>query len=622
MNLAEFHFIRPYGLLALLPYAALLFWLIRQKLKQGNWTALCDAALLPFLLETQAIKQRRWPLWCGATGGLLAIVALAGPTWERLPAPVFRNDSALVIVLDLSRSMAAADVKPSRLVMARYKISDILKQRKDGQTALVAYSDDAFTVTPLTTDTETIDNQLSALGPEIMPADGNNPAKAIANAKQLLRQAGLQKGRILLISDGGGLDAAESETKNRGNYTLSVLAVGSADGAPIALPEGGFLKDDKGDIVVDKVDTGALARLAEAGGGAFSALTQDDSDLRTLLFSIEDHADGKIKDNDQQVYLEQWNDKGPWLLLLALPLVALFFRRGLLAFAVFAILPLPKPAHALDLNWQDWWQTKDQQAQEAYRKGDYGRAADLFNNPEWKAAAEYQNGAYDKVLENLKNENEADSLYNKGNALAQSGQLQQALEAYNKALKLRPQDSDTLYNKDLVEKELEKQKQEQNKEKQNQQNPDQQNDKNQQEKQNDQNGDKQNQDQKSDKEEQSGQQEQDSQNKDKDGQDASEQKPEQKPEQSQQDLERQTEEKKAEEDQQKQQQAAKPEPQPEKKDENKPDEKGNPKEQAVPVEQSKEEQQATEQWLKRIPDDPAGLLRRKFKYQYDRRGQY
>ena len=128
MNLAEFHFIRPYWLLALIPAIALLISLVKNKLNQGNWSNVCDADLLPYILQQKPVhKKHRWSLSVGALACLLAIFSLAGPTWERLPSPVFRNDAALVIVLDLSMSMDANDIKPSRLAKARFKITDIFK---------------------------------------------------------------------------------------------------------------------------------------------------------------------------------------------------------------------------------------------------------------------------------------------------------------------------------------------------------------------------------------------------------------------------------------------------------------------------------------------------------------
>lgn len=598
MNLTEFHFIRPYCLLAFLPYVVLLALLVRSKLNQGVWAAVCDAALLPYLLQDKAVAQSRWPLATGAVAALFAIIALAGPTWERLPTPVFRNDSALVIALDLSRSMDAADIKPSRLVMARYKITDILKQRKDGQTALLVYAGDAYTVTPLTNDTETIDSQLSALTTGIMPSDGNNTARALEKAEGLLKQAGLQKGQILLITDGGNLDEGLSKAKSLGAYQLLVLGVGTHDGAPIALDTGGFLKDDQGGIVVDKLDVNELEKLAQAGHGAYQSLTADDADIQALLSTIatRSHKNGEKNEN---LLLDQWSDKGPWLLLLVLPLAALSFRKGLLGLAFILLLPVPKNSYALDTDkaWQDLWKTKDQQAQEAYNNKQYDKAAGLFENPGWKAAAHYKSGAFDKALENLKNSSSANSFYNQGNALAQSGQLQQALDAYNKALKLTPDDSDTLYNKDLVEKALEQQKQDQQENKDNKQGSQ----------------DKKNQGQNKDSDP-SGQPEKQN----KDGQ----KEPDQKPEQSQESVENQPEKKESAESQEQENkpEAGKPE------QTEKPNPQDDPKKQNAvnpqPIDpMTEEEKQAHEQWLKRIPDDPAGLLRRKFKYQYDQRGR-
>lgn len=611
MNLSDFHFIRPYFLLAIIPYIALIVMFVRSRLSHGNWTAVCDEALLPYLLQDKAVSQSRWPLATGAIAAFCAIIALAGPTWERLPTPVFRNDSALVIVLDLSRSMDAGDIKPSRLTIARYKIADILKQRKDGQTALVTFSGDAFTVTPLTNDTDTIGNQLSALSTEIMPSDGNNIARALEKSEALFKQAGLQQGQILLITDGGNLDEAISKAKSLDAYQLLVLGVGTPEGAPIALPNGGFLKDDQGGIIVDKLDSNGLEKLAQAGNGTYQPITTDDTDIKNLLSTVDAQTREKGEKNEN-LLLDQWSDRGPWLLLLVVPLAALSFRKGLLCFALITLLPMPKNSYALDSNkvWRDLWQTKDQQAQEAYNNKEYDKAAELFENLDWKAAAQYRSGAYDKAIENLKNNTSANSLYNQGNALAQSGQLKEALEAYNKSLKLNTADEDAKYNKELVEKELENQKQDQQQQDQNKENKDNKNqDQNK-------NGDKSGESEQ-DKNQENKEEQKDSEQK------ASDQKPEQKPEQSQDSTENQPEKKDAEKklkpDETKNQ-SAKPE-QAEKAEQQKSDDKKDAAA-AQPLDNmSKEEQQEHEQWLKRIPDDPAGLLRRKFKYQYDRRNQ-
>ncbi len=587
MNLADFHFIRPYWLLAVIPYLAILVLMLRNKLSQGNWSAVCDAALLPYLLQEKPVNQSRWPLTAGAIAALLVIIALAGPTWERLPSPVFRNDSALVIALDLSRSMDAADIKPSRLIMARYKIADILKQRKDGQTALLVYAGDAFTVTPLTDDTETIDSQLSALNTDIMPSQGSDTALVLEKAVELFKQAGLQKGQILLVTDGVDMDKTLAAVKTLDKYQLSILGVGTDDGAPIALPEGGFLKDQRGNIIVPKLNSHELTKLAQAGNGVYQTITANDADIQTVLANVDRSVQQQGKQNDN-LLLDQWADNGPWLLLLVLPLAALTFRKGLLCFILLLILPLPKNSYAL--GWQDLWQTKDQQAQQAYKKQDYAKAAEQFENPDWQAAAHYKAGEYDKALESLKSSKSTSSAYNQGNALAKAGQLEEAIKAYEKALAMNPNDADAKHNKDVVEKELEKQKQQKQ--------------------------------QKDDKQQAKGdsQQNKDGEQSEKsDEQKKSEEKPEQKPEQKQSDQQQ------SEENQEQQNKADEKKPEDEKprQAEQEKDQAKQPAKEQAPTnaEPTDEQQQANEQWLKRIPDDPAGLLKRKFKYQYGQRGR-
>ncbi|MDD5580385.1 MAG: VWA domain-containing protein [Methylobacter sp.] len=600
MNLADFHFIRPYWLLAVIPYMVILALMLRHKLNHGNWAAVCDAALLPFILQEKPVRQSRWQLIAGALAALLAIIALAGPAWERLPSPVFRNDSAVVIALDLSRSMDVKDIKPSRLIRARYKIADILKRRKDGQTALLVYAGDAFTVTPLTNDTDTIESQLSALNTDIMPSQGSNTPIALQKAVELFKQAGIQKGRIILITDGVDPDQTLATVKSLNDYRLSILGVGTTEGAPIALPEGGFLKDDQGNIVIPKLNVNELTKIAQAGNGVYQTITATDADIETLLSTLDEPVQQQGKEQ-KALFLVQWEDRGPWLLLLVLPLAALTFRKGLLCFALLLLLPLPKNSYAFE--WQDLWQTRDQQAQQAYKNKHYEQAAQLFENPDWKAASHYKAGEYDKAIENLKNNKTATGFYNQGNALAQAGKLEEAIKAYDKALSTNPDDEDAKYNKDLIEKELKKQQQ------QKQQNQNQQKDEKQQQSKED-----------SSKEQKSGQEGKQADKPgqpDKEEQKKSENKSEQQQSDKQPSSENEQQPNKSEEKKEDGEKAQQAEQQ--QKDKNK-DKSAQQAEQLPSKAQPKNEtEQANEQWLKRIPDDPAGLLKRKFKYQYGQR---
>jgi len=583
MNLADFHFIRPYWFLALLPLAILILFSLKNKLARGNWSDVCDEALLPFILQdsdTQA--THRWTSLAMFIASILAIIALAGPTWERLPTPAFRNDAALVLALDLSRSMNTNDIKPSRLIRARYKIADILQQRKDGLTALIAYAGDAFTVTPLTSDTTTISNQLNALNTDIMPSQGSNTMAALKLAVELLQQGGQTQGSILLIADDINDDSITQAAAILGNYKLSILGVGTTEGAPIKLANGGFLKDAQGNIVIPRLVTSQLSSLALAGRGIYQTISSDDRDIKALIANSHNAFTEQTTEDSKQL-VEQWAEQGPWLILLLLPIAALYFRKGLLIIPVIVLMNYPQDSYAFE--WQDLWQTPDQQGQQAFNQQQYEQAADKFKSPDWQAAAQYKAEQYQQAAETLQplEQASADAYYNQATALAKAGQLQPALDVYNKALKLNPQHEDALYNKKLVEQALEKQQQDQ------------------QQSYSDSSEQKQNDSQDSQSSDQSNDQQ--AANTEQQSKDAASNQENQ--EQQQQDKDKA--EQQAAEDAQ-QEQASEQDEQAQEKT-------------AQHTNDDSEQKQAQEQWLKRIPDDPAGLLKRKFKYQYSQRNQ-
>ncbi|VAW90361.1 Aerotolerance protein BatB / Aerotolerance protein BatC [hydrothermal vent metagenome] len=475
MNLDEmiqgFHFLRPWWLL-LLPFLILVLWYLRRaRLQSRRWQSVCDAALLPHLLISESgVRQRRGVLLMVALVGLLAITAMAGPAWKQLEQPVFRDQSALVLMLDLSRSMDATDVKPTRLTRARLKLIDMLKQRKEGQSALIVYAADAFVVSPLTEDAETIVAQISSLKTTLMPQQGSRPDLAIDMAQQLLTQAGATRGDLLLISDGlenvptDKLQSSVSELSQSG-YRLSILGVGDVEGAPIVLPDGGFLKDSSGAIVIPRLDEVGLRDLAQQGGGHYQAMRVDDLDITTLLGAARLINESELKES-QGFKADQWREEGPWLLLLLLPLVLMVFRRGNLLVICLVALPLmsmtPGSAEAEESPvsdnqqswWDDLWSTPDQRASRAFAADDAEQAASLFEDKEWQAAANYRNGNYQQSIDALTGIESAEAYYNKGNAYAQLKQWQAALDAYDQALLRQSKHADAKHNRALVEEQL------------------------------------------------------------------------------------------------------------------------------------------------------------------------
>lgn len=449
MSLLELHFLRPAWLLALVPLIGLLWLLTRRRLGQGPWEQVCDSGLMPYILRGTGGQPRRGPLLLIAVTGLIAILALAGPTWDRLPQPLYQDSRALVIALDLSRAMDATDLEPSRLVRARYKIADVLAERREGVTGLVVYAGEAFTVTPLSTDTATIAAQLGVLTTDLMPLPGNRAERALTLARDLLRQAGHSHGDILLVTAGTDtqrLQPVAARLRNEG-YRLSILGAGTQAGAPIPAEPGGFLRDRDGAIVIPRLEASALAALAATGGGTYQTLQPDDRDIEHLLAHFSAAARAEMINTG--VDSELWLDRGPWLVLLLLPLALLAFRRGLImGLTLIICLPLSQEAAAMD--WERIWLNQNQRAERALAANEPERAADLFRDPEWRAVALYRAGDYDAVLDELAHIDSARSWYNRGNALARLGLYEQAIDAYNEALQRASEMEDARHNRDVL----------------------------------------------------------------------------------------------------------------------------------------------------------------------------
>ena len=452
MSFADFHFLRPWWLL-LLPVGILVVWQLWRALHQGEaWRFVCDPELLPHLLVGGKDKRHALPYVLLAIAWIVAVTALAGPTWERLDRPVFRSLNTQVIVLDLSRSMDAADIKPSRLTHAKFKIADILARSSDGQVALIAFAGDAFLVSPVTQDVNTVSNMLGALRTDVMPVQGSRTSRGLEMAGELLKRVGASNAQVLLIADGADDELAEHSAKSlqASGHTVSVLGVGSDDGAPIPVAGGGFLKDNDGNIVVSRADFAALRRLAAAGGGHFAKAGSNEIDLSQILAPPTTPSFQEVQDEHRTS--ENWRDEGPWLVLLLLPIAALAFRRGWLLSLLVLVTFIPQPSYAF--SWDELWLRSDQRAARSLARGDPEHAARVTANPHWRGSALYRTQSYGAAAESFAQQDDATAHYNRGNALAKAGDLEQALNAYDRVLEIDPNMDDAIHNRDVVERAL------------------------------------------------------------------------------------------------------------------------------------------------------------------------
>lgn len=423
-----FHFLRPLWLLGLLALPLLAWAWQSRRGQQSVWREAVDPHLLPHLLDARGSQRARHGLWLALAGLALACIALAGPSWRRTEQPLWQTRAPLVVALDLSSATLAGDLPPSRLAQARSKIEQLLRARQGGQVALVAYAEDAYTVAPLTDDVANIALFLDALDPDVMPEDGSRAGRAIAWSQRLLRQAGFDRGDILLIAGDADADARESAAQAaRAGYRVSVLGMGSAAGAAYRKPDGS--------IAQARLEASALQAVAAAGDGDYQPLRAGQGDLDALGVLDPAQAGARSAQGEKSA---AWQDDGYWLLPPLLLIAALAFRRGgaLALLALCLWLPLaPVRAQQAAAAQAGLWRRPDQQAythmqqgQQAYRKQDF-------------AAAEKEFARVDN----------ADAAYNLGNALAKQGRFEEAIAAYDRALRKRPRMDDAIANRKAVE---------------------------------------------------------------------------------------------------------------------------------------------------------------------------
>lgn len=580
---ATFSFLRPLWLLGFLALP-LLAWGFQRSQARSGWERYIPADKLRHLeIESVSARARRqsWILLALA----LAFLALAGPSWRKLPVPVGQSRDAMIIAFDLSPSMLATDIAPDRLTRARLKVIDLLRRRQDGETALIAYSGGAHRVAPLTDDAETIEVLVPSLHPNVMPNPGSEVESAVGMASELLTGAALERATLVLITDGIASDAyAGIEARLAGRLDLCLLVVGSDESVPIPLPGGGFLRNARGQTQLSRIDRGALRRFAAAQNGCYAELRSDDADLNEILRFAAAHADAEIDESDRTFDVRQ--DEGFWLALILLPVALVAFRKNVL----WMLLPIGllsgiAPAPATAYEWADLWQRADQ------------RAADRIES----GIDEYRAGRFAEAAEQFSATSKLDH-YNRGNALTQQGQLQEAVASYASALEIDPEFEEAAHNKALLEEFMEQQEQEQSPQEQSPPEDE---------------ADEENAEQESSEDGEPSDESQGSQSSDSDSDSESESQSPSSDDAQQSDEERDDsasgETEPGDESQTEDEAGDSPEERREEEMEAEPSADASAQEEPTPLSDQ------SEQWLRNIPDDPGGLLRRKFQYEAELR---
>ncbi|WP_028863692.1 vWA domain-containing protein [Psychromonas aquimarina] len=630
-------FLRPAWLLGII--VVFLFSLLRYRSTKNNQGQTLIAPHLSKNLVSAPDKSNAGQFAFTALA-VIACISLSGPSWRQLELPVYEMEKAQVVVLDLSYSMYATDAKPSRLTQAKYKAIDLIKKWSEGEKGLITYAGDAFTISPLTVDGNSIINHIPHLSPEIMPVSGSRADLALEKAIELMTNAGYKQGHIVFLSDDIDKQTAEKMIKELkgSDWVVSILAMATPKGAPIKLPDGSLLKDENGSIVVPKLKGKPFYDITRASGGMYLTFTNTAEDVDKLAqhFSVKE---ARKNTSQQSAKNEMVIDDGYWLAFLLLPLFLLLFRKGVFYVLLISVsLQLSSPKVEASV-----WKNNQQNAFQAYQDKDYQKAVELYEDPLNKGAAYYQNKQYKEALASFtqaaaETPENADAFYNQGNSYAQLKEIDKAIRSYQKALTLRPDFQQAQDNKKLLE-DLKKQQQEQKDKQQSseQQESDQQQSDQQSSEQQDseqqqseqQSSDQQQSEQQSSDQQQSEQQQSDQQQSEQqqsEQQDSEQQDSEQQSEQQsseQQNSEQQNSEQQSSEQQDSEQLEKEAQEQPaQTEQETEQETEQKDQQQLNALQESGEVNQELEQlpnWLKNMPDDPSLLLKNKMRLEYRKR---
>ncbi|QRY77681.1 VWA domain-containing protein [Pseudomonas sp. PDNC002] len=435
IDLSAFHFLRPLWLL-LVPPAVLLAWLWGRR---HDLARRLDGIIAPHLLEHLVVTpqdgQRVRPVHLLCASLVVGGVAAAGPTWQQDRPDFLENRAPLILALDLSPSMAADDVPPSRLEAAKHKVHDLIARRAGSPVALVAYAGSAHLVLPATQDPALLDSFLQALTPGLIQREGKDALGAIGVARRLLA-AEHSPGTLVLLTDGADAGQFEGIDKALSGSDLQVLvlAVGSQDGGLLR----GGQRDAEGRPLLAGFDAQAIRRLADAADAPLGSLTLNDDDLDWIELHAQQHFQ-TAQEDEQQL---NWKDAGYWLCWPLLALVLVSIRKGwkvhwLGAWLLAVGMGWPgQPAHAGTL--ADAFFTPDQQGRWAYEHGHYPQAAAHFHDPFWKGLAAYQAAEYDVALASFARLDTAPAYFYLGNAYVRLTKFEQAIDAYRQALTRQP----------------------------------------------------------------------------------------------------------------------------------------------------------------------------------------
>ena len=445
-------------MLLIIPLVGGLFFLYDQRQQPiHQLEKFIDKHLIPHLLlkGEQNKKKMGTHLLFWSIVWACSVFALAGPRFDFREIDAFTRDQSLAILLDLSESMNAKDISPSRLGRAKQKVEDLLNLSKGVKMGFIAFAADPHMLVPMTEDKETIRHILPSLNTDLVYVQGSKLSPALEMAEKMLENEMGSNKAIVMISDGGFEDAGAIQTAKRlaeRGIVLYTIGVGSLEGAPLKDRQGVIVKKN-GSPILSKLEKERFSEISKMGRGRY--FDADHSEQISLIFEdLEKRSEVQQKAHKTQ---RVWEEYFYWFLLPVIPFFLGWFRRG----AIFSCLLLLFIPIDFQASLRDLLYNNEQQGNEAYEKGDYSLAAQTFQDPYRKGVACYRKGDYqtaeEMFRESKRPEVASSAAYNLGNALVQQNKLQEAVIVYEDVLKKWPDHTLAKENLELVKNALEEQ---------------------------------------------------------------------------------------------------------------------------------------------------------------------
>ena len=295
------------------------FMVWAEKKRKALSTQFVDASLLSRLVSPKVVEQRRRKTRLLIWGLVFLMFALAQPRWGFQWQDLKQTGVDIIVALDVSNSMRAMDIKPSRLDRAKHKVADLLRMLKGDRVGLVAFAGTSFLYCPLTLDYQAAEMFLGALDTDLIPLQGTALGHAIETSIHAFSTVEKKSKAILLITDGGDHEGTVSKAiqlaKQEG-VKIFVIGIGRGEGVPIPDPSGGFKRNRSGEIILSKINEPLLEKIAVETGGTYVRSVYGDMDLRTIyLEQIQQSMEKKELKSSRR---KHWTERFQWMLFAGL----------------------------------------------------------------------------------------------------------------------------------------------------------------------------------------------------------------------------------------------------------------------------------------------------------------